>query len=113
MAEVIAKGRGGPTISTADVQEVFELQQIDELGLRWLDRRVIEALLTQPKRRKDEFVCYAAGEQNTCTLAGVDKAEYRETIRPRLMSRGLLEVRPYYGQALTDEAVALYGERMA
>jgi hypothetical protein len=54
------------------------------------------------------LVCYGASEHNACMLAGVDKEEYRETIRPRLMSRGLLEVRPYYGQALTDRAVALY-----
>jgi len=82
-------------------------------GLRWLDREVIRALLSQPKSRtgtggSPQFVCYAASEHNVCMLAGVDKEEYRETIRPRLMSRGLLEVRPYYGQALTDLAVSTY-----
>ena len=60
-----------------------------------------------------EFVCYAASEHNACMLAGVDVEEYRETIRPRLMARGLLEVRPDYGQALTDRAVAVYGSLVA
>jgi len=81
-------------------------------GLRWLDREVIRALLSQPKSRMSkgapEFVCYAASEQTTCMLAGIDTEEYRETVKPRLMSRGLLEVRPYYGQALTDLAVSTY-----
>jgi hypothetical protein len=82
---------------------------MDDMGLRWIDRRVIEALLSQPKYRRvrgeDVFVCYAASELNTCTLAGLDKGEYRESIRPRLMTRGLLEVKPYYGQALTEKAM--------
>jgi hypothetical protein len=109
-----AKARRAEPANISDVEWAFGLQEVDELGLRWLDREVIRALLGQPKSRtgKDgtpQFMCFAASESNLCMLAGVDKEEYRETIRPRLMSRGLLEVRPYYGQALTAAGVARYG----
>jgi Holliday junction resolvasome RuvABC ATP-dependent DNA helicase subunit len=111
MAVTAAKGRGAPAVDHADVDRVFALQEMDELGLRWIDRQVIAALLTQPKYRRakgqDVFVCFSASEQNVCTLANVDKGEFRESIRPRLMSRGLLQVKQ--GQALTDKAVELYG----
>lgn len=117
MAVTAAKGAGRPIVTHADVDRVFALQKIDELGLRWMDRRVLQALFTQPKYRREGkaqvFVCYAASEQNTATLAGVDKAEYRESIRPRLMSRGLLEVRVTYGQALTEKAAEVYGHPRA
>ena len=112
MAVTSARGRSASAVKDADVDRVFALQKMDALGLRWLDRRVIQALFGQPKYRRvkgeNVFECYAASEQNTCTLAGVDKGEYREAIRPRLMTRGLLQVRPYYGQALTAKAVDTY-----
>jgi len=115
MATNAAKAAGRESVTIPDVERVFALQGMDELGLRWIDRQVVDALLTQPKQRRgrggaQEFVCYGASELNTCTLASVDKSEYRETIRPRLMARGLLMVRPYYGQSLTEKAVELYGE---
>lgn len=113
MAATGAKGTGSGEVTEEHVQKVFDRQGVDELGLHWIDRMVIKALLSQPRSRqwkgKPQFVCYAASESNTCTLAGVDKEEYRTAIRPKLMSRKLLEAKPYYGQALTERAVELYG----
>lgn len=107
-----AKGRGSETVTADDVQRVFERMEIDQYGLRWQDRRVLEVLFTQPKYRLVKgvsvFVAWAASEQNVVTLAGIDKAEYREAVRPRLMSRGLLEIRSSYGQALTVRAKEWY-----
>ena len=108
-----ARSRGSRKIELQDVQRIFRLEEIDERGLRYIDRRVIEALLTQPKERRlrgggTEFVCYGASEQNLCMLAQIDKEEYREAVRPRLMARNLLRLMPYYGQALTEEAVRTY-----
>lgn len=107
-----AKARGASVVDVEDVEWAFGVQELDDLGLRYLDRQVVAALLGQPKTRTSkgtpEFVCYAASEQTTCMLAGIDTDEYRETVKPRLMSRGLMEVRPYYGQALTPKAVELY-----
>ncbi len=117
LAVTAAKGGGSVIVGMPHVERVFKQQEIDELGLRWIDRQVIRALLKQPRYRAPkgvkEFVCFAASEQNTCSMAGVDLAEYRETIRPRLMSRGLLEVRPTYGQALTERCELLYRSRKA
>jgi Holliday junction DNA helicase RuvB len=109
LARNAAKARRSTTIDTPDTERVFKLQEIDAQGLRWMDRKVIQVLLTQPKKNaKGMLMCYAASEANLCSLAGIDKEQYRTTIRPRLMSRGLLELRPYYGQALTAAAVATY-----
>jgi hypothetical protein len=58
-------------------------------------------------KKEPVFVCFAASEQNVVTLARIDKAEYREAVRPRLMSRGLLEVT--HGQTLTPRALTWYG----
>ncbi len=41
-------------------------------------------------------------------MANIDPDEYRNTIRPQLMTRGLLEMRAGYGQALTPKAIELY-----
>lgn len=114
LAESSARVRNAPVTEVADVERIFRIEQLDHLGLRWLDRQVIRALLSQPKYRQrrdggQDFVCYAASEQNVCMLAQLDRDSYREQVRPRLMSRGLLMLRPYYGQSLTDKAVAHYG----
>lgn len=114
MAVTAAKGRGAKQVEDADVTRTFELQEVDEFGLRWMDRRVLQCLLGQPRYRQragkpKEFVCFAASIQDTCTLSSLDKDEYMETVRPRLMARGLLMVRAGYGQSLTSKAVDLYG----
>ena len=110
MAVTMAKGRGADAVETPDVMEVFDMQEIDELGLRYLDRLIISTLFKQPRYRKgDEFVCYGASESNVCMMANIDPDEYRNTIRPRLMTRGLLEMRAGHGQALTAKAVREYG----
>lgn len=113
MAVVFAKGDGLTQVEKRHVEQVFKNQEMDELGLRFWDRSVIKALLSQPKTRQTkegpEFVCFAGSELNVCTLAQIDKSEYREAVRPRLMARELLQIRPYYGQSLTDKAVKLYG----
>ncbi len=114
MAVTHAKGRGAAGVVVEDVNRVFELQQMDTLGLRWLDREVIRVLLKQPRYRNrkgvQEFVAYAASENDVCQLANVDRPEFRDSIKSRLMSRQLLVVKPGYGQSLTERAVNLYGQ---
>jgi Holliday junction resolvasome RuvABC ATP-dependent DNA helicase subunit len=118
LAEQSARGLRHARLEVSDIERVFQIEQLDSYGLRWIDRQVMRALFSQPKQRAlrgggTEFVCYAASEANLCLLAGVDKATYREAIRPRLMSRRLLELRPYYGQALTARAITLYRDLLA
>jgi Holliday junction resolvasome RuvABC ATP-dependent DNA helicase subunit len=120
VAKVFARARynrgAGPSIITEeDVKEVWTVNQIDEFGLRPVDRKVIAAIFTQARHRRNretgeqEFVCYAASEGNTYQMARVDRREYQDYIRPKLMSRGLLEIRVSYGQALTQRCIDRYG----
>lgn len=109
-AEDFAKAEQRPTIIVDDVQAVFEIFEIDNLGLRWMDRTVVAALFRRPRfrGRKQEFTAYAASEGDLCAMAGIDAEDYRTTVKHRLMSRGLIEVRQGYGQALTQKAIDLY-----
>ena len=115
VAVVFAKARGSRKVAVQDVEKVWAVNQIDKMGLRPVDRQVIQAILTQPRYRRNpegdgqEFVCYASSESNTYQMARVDRSEYLNYIRPKLMARGLLEIRITYGQALTARCLELYG----
>jgi len=107
---IFAQASGTPRITTAVVNDVFDTYEIDRNGLRPADRAVIAALFKRPRYRgKDQaFYCYGGSESDICAVARLDKAEFQETIRPKLMSRGLLEVRSGVGLALTAAAVTEY-----
>lgn len=107
LAEWRARAVGDPEIDLGHVQWVCAQQGIDAHGLRELDRRVIRALLAQPRVRGGAVV-YGASERDTALLAQVDLAEYRQSVRPRLLARGLLTTRPGVGQALTALALEWY-----
>jgi Holliday junction DNA helicase RuvB len=109
-AEVFSRARGASAIGVDDVREVFDTFEIDDQGLRWMDREVLRTLFKFPRFRKGgaEFVCYAASERDLCGTAGLDPEEYREAIKPRLLARGLLETRAGYGQALSPNAIDRY-----
>lgn len=112
MASTMSRGRGAARVDDQDVDKIFDMQGIDDLGLRWFDQRVVKVLFTSPRYRNAkggrELVCYGASESDLCMMAQIDLEEYRRSIRPRLMTRGLLTMRPGYGQALTDRAVSTY-----
>lgn len=108
-----AQGRSCVTLPTAEL--VVQRHQIDELGLTRMDRAIIDALLKQPRYRNvkgggQELVGYVASEASVVAMAGIDPAGYRSTIKPKLMSRGLLVI--VGGQRLTPKAVQLYGKEL-
>ena len=107
---IFAQAEDRTSITEDVVQDVFDTYEIDEHGLRPTDRGVIAALFQRPRYRgKDQaFYCYGGSESDICAMAKLDKAEFQETIRPKLMSRGFLEVRSGVGLALTDKAVLEY-----
>lgn len=107
---IFATALGHDTITPVVVQDVFETYEIDTHGLRPADRSVIAALFKRPRYRGKEqtFVCFGGSESDVCAVARLDKAEFQETIRPKLMSRGFLEVRSGVGLALTPHAVTEY-----
>jgi Holliday junction DNA helicase RuvB len=111
MAEEVARSHSRTTITVADVNEVIAIHGYDALGLTHLDRRVLTAIYSRKRFRNgkpgkpQEFVCYGDSEEVITRLAGVDKALYREQIKPRLMARSLVYTRAGYGQTLTDEGI--------
>jgi Holliday junction resolvasome RuvABC ATP-dependent DNA helicase subunit len=106
-AVVSAQSRNSPYVELIDVERVFRQEELDEFGLRDIDRQVIRALLGLGSPNRQGVMEYAASEQTICALVKIDRDEYRQYIRPRLMARGLLLVR--HKQFLTNDAVARYG----
>lgn len=113
LAEASARSRNAACLEVRDVERIFTMEDLDEWGLRWADRQVIKALFKQPRMKAGELVCYGGNEGNTVSLAQIDVQTYREQVRPRLLSRQLVMVRPYYGQCLTDLAVSQYANLKA
>ncbi|WP_373064707.1 AAA family ATPase [Gemmatimonas sp.] len=109
---IFATAQGHHAITTDIVEDVFATFEIDQHGLRPADRSVVQALFKRPRYRgKDQaFYCYGGSESDVCAVTKLDKTEFQETIRPRLLSRGLLEVRTGVGLALTNLAIIAYPE---
>jgi Holliday junction resolvasome RuvABC ATP-dependent DNA helicase subunit len=107
---IFATAAGEATITREVVDDVLTTYEIDEHGLRPLDRAVMRALFQRPRYRgkAQEFICYGGSESDVCAVARLDKVEFQETVRPRLLSRGFLEVRAGVGLALTPRAVTEY-----
>ena len=97
-------------IRVEDALAVFETWGIDEYGLRPIDRQVLDVLRARPRRRAgtNELLGYGASEADVCALAGLDRVEFQLVVRPRLMSRNLIVVRPGLGLALTPTALEWY-----
>lgn len=104
-----ARALGESTITRATVENVLQTFDIDALGLRPIDRTIITTMLDRPRYRGgNELMGYGGSERDLCLASGIDQGEFRDVIRPRLMLRGLLEVRPGLGLALTDRAISQY-----
>jgi holliday junction DNA helicase RuvB len=112
--KVFARAGNLGRITKPVVEDVLTTYEIDENGLRPVDRIVLKALFQRPRYRGklQEFYCYGASESDVCAMANLDKAEFQESIRPRLMSRGFLEVRAGVGLALTSKGVETYGTEL-
>jgi holliday junction DNA helicase RuvB len=108
--KIFARAGNLDRITCPVVEDVLTTYEIDSNGLRPVDRAVLTALFQRPRLRgkAQEFYCYGASESDVCAMAKLDKAEFQDTIRPRLMSRGFLEVRAGVGLALTDLAIKEY-----
>lgn len=106
----MARAHGEPVITSDVVNQVFTTYAVDSLGLRAIDRKVISAMRQRPRyrARSGELIGYGGSENDVCMASGVDKGEFRDVIRPRLLTRGLIEVRPGIGLSLTDRAVEHY-----
>lgn len=104
-----AKAEGRDEVQLSDVLRVYGLHGVDALGLRAVDRQVLSGVFQLKKTKTDGETHYCGSEDNVVSMGRVDRSEFKATVRPKLMSRGLLEIRPYWGHTLTNKAVELYG----
>jgi len=99
-------------ISLEDATEAFRLLDLDEHGLYYQDRKVLEALYNNPKLyapRADgtRLVRYAHSERAIRALTGLDESLYRDQIEPKLLRQGFITIGTG-GRELTDKSFAVY-----
>jgi len=100
------------TIDLVDAQEAFRLLELDENGLYYQDRKVLEALYKNPKLyapRADgtRMVRYAHSERAIRALTGLDENLYRDQIEPKLLRQGFITIGTG-GRELTDKTFLVY-----
>lgn len=105
---VYAKGAKRDYVKLEDVQRAMENRGIDAYGLGKEDRQVIKALLSTPPRKLPgmQEPVHILSESNIIGMTQIHKALYANTIKPKLLKRGLLAIRT--GQMLTERAVQIY-----
>lgn len=112
-AQVYAEAAQRACIVEEDVERVITAEELDEFGLRRLDRSVIHVLLKSKRvikgKRKDEpdEVYYVLSKTNLMRVANVDPGALELEVLPRLLNRGFARVTSR-GVELTDAAVIRY-----
>ena len=87
-----AQVRGGGSIDLAIAQEALEFFEIDELGLDWMDIRILEVLAKTYRGR-------AVGLSTLASAVGEDPSTLEDVYEPYLLQRGLIVRTPQGRQA--------------
>jgi len=99
-AEVKGDGRISPNFA----RECFEMLEVDELGLDWIDRKILETIIEK----------YKGGPVGLNTIAastGEDMSTIEEVYEPYLMQLGFLDRSPR-GRIVTDIAHKHLGRKI-
>ena len=88
-----AQVRGGGDIDLPITREALEFFEIDELGLDWMDIRILETLARTFRGR-------AVGLSTLASAVGEDPATLEDVYEPYLLQRGLM-VRTKHGRMAT------------
>lgn len=91
-----AQVRGGGSINLATAREALEFFEIDELGLDWMDIRILETLVKTFRGRP-------VGLTTLASAVGEDPATLEDVYEPYLLQRGLI-VRTAQGRVATTVA---------
>lgn len=91
-----AQVRGGGSIDIDIAREALEFFEIDELGLDWMDIRILETLVRTFRGR-------AVGLTTLASAVGEDPATLEDVYEPYLLQRGLM-VRTPQGRMVTHAA---------
>lgn len=88
--------KGDGKINDDFCYEAFKLLEVDDLGLDWIDRKIIEMII-------DKFKGGLVGLNTIAAAAGEDMATIEEVYEPFLMQIGFLDRSPR-GRIVTDIA---------
>lgn len=86
--------KGNGEVECATCQKAFKILDVDELGLGWIDRRILETII-------DKFNGGPVGLNAIAASTGEDMATIEEVYEPYLMQLGFLD-RSLRGRIVTD-----------
>ncbi|MFH1822480.1 MAG: Holliday junction branch migration DNA helicase RuvB [Patescibacteria group bacterium] len=88
--------KGDGRLNSEFCQQAFAMLEVDELGLDWLDRKIIETII-------DKYNGGPVGLNTIAAATGEDMATIEEVYEPYLMRLGFLDRSPR-GRVVTDIA---------
>ncbi len=95
--------KGDGSINHEFCQQAFNLLEVDELGLDWIDRKIIEIII-------EKFNGGPVGLNTIAAATGEDMATIEEVYEPYLMQLGFLD-RSARGRIVTDIAYKHLGKK--
>jgi len=97
--------KGDGLIEGVLCDKAFNMLEVDELGLDWVDRRILEVII-------DKFKGGPVGLNTVAAATGEDMATIEEIYEPYLMQLGFLDRSPR-GRVATDLAFKHLGKKKA
>ena len=95
--------KGSGKIEINNCRQAFGMLEVDELGLDWIDRRIIETII-------DKYNGGPVGLNTIAAATGEDMATIEEVYEPYLMQLGFLDRSPR-GRIVTDIAYKHLGKK--
>jgi len=95
--------RSSGGIDSAVCEEAFKLLEVDELGLDWIDRKILEIII-------DKFQGGPVGLGTIAATTGEDTATIEDVYEPYLMQLGFLDRSPR-GRLATESAYRHLGRK--
>jgi len=95
--------RGDGVVGETVCQEAFKMLDVDELGLDWIDRKILETII-------DKFKGGPVGLNTIAAATGEDMATIEEMYEPYLMQLGFID-RSSRGRVVTDRGYKHLGRK--
>ncbi len=95
--------KGGGAVRCDSARDAFGMLEVDELGLDWIDRKILEIIV-------DKFNGGPVGLSTIAAATGEDMATIEDVYEPYLMRLGFLDRSPR-GRVVTDIAYGHLGKK--
>ena len=95
--------KGDGVVKADDCQSAFTMLEVDELGLDWVDRKILETII-------DKYKGGPVGLNTIAAATGEDMATVEDVYEPYLMQLGFLD-RSSRGRIVTDIAYKHLGKK--